>query len=82
VKKGVIVESGHERVGLPTRRARKAGDGRSSSPAETYVLGGDIIVVFDGHTISSIEELRDAVAEHKPGDKVKVVISAARTRRA
>ena len=38
------------------------------------MLGGDIIVAFDGRKISSIEELRDAVAAHKPGDKVKLVI--------
>ena len=41
---------------------------------ETYVLGGDIIVAFDGKTISSIEELRDAISGTKPGDKVKLVI--------
>ena len=38
------------------------------------MLGGDIIVAFDGQKISSIEELRDAVAAHKPSDKVKLVI--------
>ena len=41
---------------------------------ETFVLGGDIIVSFDGQKISSIEQLRDAVAAHKPGEKVKLVI--------
>ena len=41
---------------------------------ETYVLGGDIIVSFDGEKINSIEELRDAIAGHKPGDKVSIGI--------
>ena len=41
---------------------------------ETFILGGDIIVKFDGRQISSIEQLRDAVAARKPGDKVKLVI--------
>ena len=72
-KKGVIVESvtndsGADKAGL------KAGHRQVVVAGETYVLGGDIIVAFDGHQISSIEELRDAVAAHTPGDKVKVVI--------
>jgi S1-C subfamily serine protease len=41
---------------------------------QTYVLGGDIIVGLDGEKISTTEELRDAIADHKPGDKVKLVI--------
>jgi S1-C subfamily serine protease len=72
-KKGVIVESvtnesGADKAGL------KSGHRQVVVAGETYVLGGDIIVAFDSHQISSIEELRDAVAAHKPGDKVKVVI--------
>ncbi len=72
-KKGVLVESvtsdsGADKAGLEGGRRQVVVAG------ETYVLGGDIIVAFDGHQISSIEELRDAVAEHKPGDKVKVVV--------
>jgi serine protease Do len=38
----------------------------------TYVLGGDIIVAVDGERISSTEELRGAIAAHKPGDKIKL----------
>jgi len=41
---------------------------------ETYVLGGDIIVTVDGKKIASIEELRDTIAAHKPGDKVELVV--------
>jgi S1-C subfamily serine protease len=41
---------------------------------ETYVLGGDIIVAYGGKKISSLEQLRDAIAGDKPGDKVKLVI--------
>ena len=54
-----------------------AGDGRARRAArrevvvagETYVLGGDIIVAFDGKQISSIEQLRDAIAGHKPATR-------------
>ena len=34
---------------------------------------GDAISV-DGKRISSVEQLRDAIAAHEPGDKVKLVI--------
>jgi S1-C subfamily serine protease len=73
VKAGVLVGSvtdgsGADKAGLQggVREVVVAG--------ETYVLGGDIIVGFGGQKISSIEELRDAIAGHKPGDKVTVVI--------
>jgi S1-C subfamily serine protease len=70
---GVLVESvtndsGADKAGL------KGGNSRVVVAGVTFVLGGDIIVSFDGEKISSIEQLRDAVAAHKPGDKVKVVI--------
>ena len=70
---GVIVESvtsdsGADKAGLEGGRTRVVVAG------ETFVLGGDIIIAFDGKKISTIEELRDAVAAHKPGDKVTVVI--------
>jgi S1-C subfamily serine protease len=73
VKRGVLVESvtsesGADKAGL------QGGKTRVVVAGETFVLGGDIIVSFDGDRIASIEELRDAVAAHKPGDKVKLVI--------
>ena len=73
VKKGVVVESvtqdsGADEAGL------KGGKTQVVVAGETFVLGGDIIVAFGGKRISSIEQLRDAVAAHRPGDKVKVVI--------
>ena len=73
VQRGVIVESvtqdsGADNAGL------KGGKTQVVVAGETFVLGGDIIVSFGGVKISSIEQLRDAVAAHKPGDKVKVVI--------
>ena len=73
VKAGVLVGSvtsgsGADKAGL------KGGARRVIVAGDTFVLGGDIIVSFDGKQISSIEELRDAVASHKPGDKLKLVI--------
>ena len=73
VEKGVLVESvtsgsGADKAGL------QGGKTQVVVAGETYVLGGDIIVAFDGEQISSIEQLRDAIAAHKPGDKIKLVI--------
>jgi S1-C subfamily serine protease len=73
VKAGVLVGSVTDGSGAD--KAGLQGGAREVVVAgETYVLGGDIIVGFGGQKISSIEELRDAVAGHKPGDKVTVVI--------
>jgi S1-C subfamily serine protease len=73
VTSGVLVakvtrKSGAARAGL------KAGRTQVVVAGETYVLGGDIIVSLDGTSVSTIDQLRDAVAAHKPGDKVKLVI--------
>lgn len=73
VEEGVLVEevtegSGADRAGL------EGGDTDVVVSGETYVLGGDIIVAADGKKVASIEELRDAIAAHKPGDKIRLEI--------
>ena len=73
VAKGVLVEdvtdaSGAAKAGL------QGGETEVVVAGESYVLGGDIIVAFDGKEISSIEQLRDAISGKKPGDKIKLVI--------
>jgi S1-C subfamily serine protease len=73
VRSGILVQKVTPRSG-----AARAGLEGGRSPVvvagETYVLGGDIIVAFDGKKIASIEELRAAVAAHKSGDRVKLQI--------
>jgi S1-C subfamily serine protease len=71
VESGVLVEdvragTGADKAGL------QDGDTQVVVAGQTYVLGGDIIVSFEGKAIASIEELIEAISEHKPGDKVKV----------
>lgn len=73
VAKGVLVESVTSESGAG-KAGLKGGETEVVVAGETYVLGGDIIVAFDGKQISSIEQLRDAIAGHKPGNKVKLVI--------
>ena len=40
----------------------------------SYRLGGDIIVGIDDTTVATYEQLRDAVAQKRPGDKVKLQV--------
>ena len=73
VETGVLVEdvragTGAEKAGI------EDGDMQVVVAGETYVLGGDIIVSFEGKPISSVEELSEQISAHTPGDKVKVVI--------
>ena len=71
VDAGVLVET----VGqdTPADRARiRAGSDTTVVAGESYTLGGDVIVALGGRRVSSLEELRDALADHKPGDTVKV----------
>jgi S1-C subfamily serine protease len=58
--------SGAEKAGL------RAGHTNVIVQGTTYPLGGDIIVGVDGQPVSTFEQLRDAVARHKPGDKLKL----------
>jgi S1-C subfamily serine protease len=39
---------------------------------ESYQLGGDLIVKVGGVDIASTERLREVVAQHRPGDTLKV----------
>jgi serine protease Do len=73
VDAGVLVE----RVGDGTAAARaglKAGTSSVVVAGESYMPGGDLIVAVAGRRVSSLEELRDALAGHKPGDKVELAI--------
>ena len=71
VDEGVLVEN----VG-PGTAADKAGltAGTESTvvAGESYTPGGDVIVGVDGNSIASLEELRDELADHKPGDTVEI----------
>ncbi|MDX6397884.1 MAG: hypothetical protein QOJ43_1292 [Gaiellaceae bacterium] len=77
---GVLVE----RVGDGTAAARAGLEAGTSSvvvAGESYMPGGDLIVAVDGRRVSSLEELRDALADHKPGDRVELGIYRGNERR-
>jgi len=73
VQKGVIVATVREDSGAG-KAGLKGGDSQLVVAGESYTLGGDIIVELGGNQVSSIDELRDAIAEHKPGEKVRLEI--------
>jgi len=73
VEAGVLIGSVEPGTGAAKARLQ-GGDTQVVVAGETYVLGGDIIVAFDDRQISSIEELRDAIAAHKPGEKIRLEI--------
>ena len=69
--RGVLVErvlpgSGAEQAGL------RGGGTQVTVAGESYLLGGDLIVKVDGRDVFSSEDLREVVAEHQPGDTLRV----------
>jgi S1-C subfamily serine protease len=73
VDAGVLVEV----VGPDTPAARaglRAGSTSTVVAGEGYTLGGDLIVAVAGKRVASLEDLRDVLADHKPGETVKLEI--------
>ena len=66
--RNVTPGSGAAKAGLRPGQTQVVVQGMS------YLLGGDILVGVDGHAIQTYEQLRDAVAQKKPGDKIELDI--------
>jgi putative serine protease PepD len=59
--------------GTPAAKAGlKAASGSRTINGETYPTGGDVIVAFNGKTVSSSEALQNAVDAKQPGDSVSI----------
>ncbi len=72
-KSGLLIQdvqagSGADKAGL------KAGKTAVVVQGESYQVGGDLIVAVDGASVTSYEQLRDAISKRKPGDKIKLEI--------
>lgn len=52
----------------------KAGTTKVVIDGMSYTLGGDVIVGIDGKPVSQFEQLRDAIASKKPGDRVNLEV--------
>ncbi len=71
VSKGLVIQtvaagSGAANAGL------QAGDDQAVIAGESFRMGGDVIVAADGKPVSSIDDLRDVISTHKPGDKIEL----------
>ena len=71
VDAGVIVEAVAEGTAA-ARAGLKAGTDTTVISGESYTLGGDVIVAVGGKRVASLEQLRDVLADHKPGETVKL----------
>ena len=71
VDAGVLVEDVGD--GTPAAKAGlKPGTDTTVVAGESYTLGGDLIVALGGKRVASLEQLRDQLADHKPGETVKL----------
>ena len=73
VDEGVLIEdvadgSAAAKAGL------KGGSTDVVVAGESHVLGGDVVVAVGGKRVGTADELRDALAQHKPGQTVNVQI--------
>ena len=57
---------------LRAKAGLKAGTDTTVVAGESYTLGGDLIVAVGGKRVASLEQLRDVLADHKPGETVKL----------
>jgi S1-C subfamily serine protease len=57
-----------------SRAGLEAGTESTVVAGEGYTLGGDLIVAIAGKRVASLEELRDVLADHEPGETVKLQI--------
>ena len=72
-RKGVLV--GAVKPGSPAAKAGlEGGTTQVVVAGESYQLGGDMIVAIDGKQVASVDALREAIAAHKPGDKVRITV--------
>jgi S1-C subfamily serine protease len=73
VDEGVLIEDLAE-GSAAAKAGLKGGTTDVVVAGESHVLGGDVIVAVGGRRFGSTEELRDALARHKPGQTVNVQI--------
>jgi Lon-like protease len=53
----------------------------SGTPADGRLRAGDKILAADGHTVTSIDQVRKAIGGHRPGERVAFRVDRDRTRK-
>ncbi len=70
---GVLV--GAVQPGSPAAKAGiEGGETQVVVAGQSYQVGGDMIVAMDGKDVASVDELREAIASHEPGESVRVTV--------
>ncbi len=71
--KGVLIGAVQE--GSPAAKAGlEGGDTQVVVAGESYQVGGDMIVAIDGKDVTTVDQLREAIAAHEPGETVRVTV--------
>jgi S1-C subfamily serine protease len=73
VSEGLVIQTVGEGSGA-AGAGLKVGTKQAVIAGESFRMGGDVIVSADGKSVGTIDELRDVVASHKPGDKIELEI--------
>ncbi|MFL5817655.1 MAG: S1C family serine protease [Conexibacter sp.] len=73
VSKGVLVQT-VEPDGPASKAALHGGTIESQVGGARIMLGGDVIQSFDGDAVGSMSDLTADIAQHKPGDRVRLGI--------
>jgi S1-C subfamily serine protease len=68
---GLLVEK-VEKHTAADKAGLKGGDTQVVVEGESYQIGGDIIVGVNGKSVTAYEQLRDAIAQRKPGDTLRL----------
>ncbi|UCF77737.1 MAG: M28 family peptidase [Candidatus Eiseniibacteriota bacterium] len=67
---GIVPDFGGE----PGKGAKISGVSEGSPAEKAGLLSGDVIVEFDGKTVTGLHDLSFAIKDKKPGDEVEVVV--------
>jgi S1-C subfamily serine protease len=80
VDAGLLVESVAPKSAA-AEAGLKGGNDQVIVSGESYRLGGDLLVAADGRRVTGVEELRDILAGHKPGDTIDLEVYRAGAKR-
>lgn len=73
VTEGLVIESVNNGSGAADA-GLKAGTRPVVVAGESFRMGGDVIVAADGKNVARINDLRDVIAAHRPGDRIELKI--------
>ena len=64
----------YHRAARADKAGLEGGNTRVVVAGESYQIGGDVIVTIDGKDVASVDALREAIGEHKPGERSIVTV--------